>query len=336
MRLALREAAKGDGLTSPNPAVGAVIVRNGRVVGRGYHRAAGQPHAEIEALRSLKRPEQARGATIYVTLEPCSTHGRTPPCTDAILRAGLRRVVGGATDPNPRHAGGGLRLLEAAGIEVHAGVLADECNRLNRAFNKWIVTGQPWVIAKAALTLDGRLTRPPGEDRWLSGPRARAHAHRQRARVEAILIGAGTLRADNPRLTVRGVRGMERTRQPWRVVLTRGGELPTDAHLFTDEWRERTLVFRDQPLAEVLAELGRRQVTSVLIEGGGQVLGQAFDSGLVDEAQIYFTPWMAGGPHLAVAGTLGASATGSGRCAGRFERLGPDVLFTGEMTRGGS
>ena len=333
MRLALREAEKGAGRTSPNPAVGAVIVRGGRVLARGYHHAAGQPHAEIEALRALRRPGDARGATICVTLEPCSTHGRTPPCTDAILRAGLARVVVGATDPNLRHAGGGLRRLEEAGVEVRAGVLGEECRRLNRAFNRWIVTGRPWVIAKAALTLDGRLTRPPGEDRWLSAPRTRAHAHRQRAQVDAILIGAGTLRADNPRLTVRGVRDAAPARQPWRVVLTRSGDLPPDAHLFTDEWKERTLVFRDQPLVEVLAELGRRQVTSVLIEGGGQVLGQAFEGGLVDAVQIYFTPWVSGGPHLAVAGVVAASLPGSGDCEGRFERLGADVLFTGEMTR---
>ena len=333
MRLALREAEKGIGHTSPNPAVGAVIVRGGRVLACGYHHAAGQPHAEIEALRSLKRPEDARGATIYVTLEPCSTHGRTPPCTEAILRAGLGRVVVGATDPNPRHAGGGLRLLAEAGVEVRAGVLEDDCRRLNRAFNRWIVTGRPWVIAKAALTVDGRLTRPPGEDRWLSAARTRAHAHRQRARVDAILIGAGTLRADNPRLTVRGV---DSARQPWRVVLTRSGDLPGNAHLFTDEWKERTLVFRDQPLAETLAELGRRQVTSVLIEGGGQVLGQAFDAGLVDALEFYFTPWVSGGPHLAVAGMFNASLTDSGHCEGRFERLGADVIFAGEMTRGRS
>lgn len=337
MRFALREAAKGEGRTSPNPAVGAVIVRAGRVLARGWHHAAGEPHAEIEALRALRNPTAARGATIYVTLEPCSTHGRTPPCTEAILRAGLARVVVGATDPNPRHAGGGLRVLADAGVAVRAGVLEDECRRLNRAFNRWIVTARPWVVAKAALTLDGRLTRPPSEDRWLSGPRARAHAHRLRARVDAILVGAGTVRADNPRLTVRGVPGADGARQPWRVVLARAGsELPADAHLFTDEWRERTLVFRDRSLADVLVELGRRQVTSVLIEGGGQVLGQAFDAGLVDAVQIYFTPWVAGGPHLATAGKIGAYGPGtSPYCEGRFERLGADVVFTGEVTRTG-
>ena len=337
MRLALREAQRGVGRTSPNPAVGAVIVRAGRVLARGFHHAAGRPHAEIEALRALRRPAQARGATMYVTLEPCSTHGRTGPCTEAILEAGLRRVVIGALDPNPRHAGRGVGILEAGQIEVRAGVLADECARLNRAFNRWIVTGRPWVIAKAALTLDGRLTRPPGEDRWLSGPAARAHAHRQRARVDAILIGAGTLRADNPRLTVRGLpsgKGADGpARQPWRVVVTRSGNLPAGAHLFTDEHKDRTLVFQQKPLADVLADLGRRQVTSVLIEGGGEVLGQAFDGDLVDEVQFYFTPLLAGGPVMAVAGGQIASPHGRALCDCRYERLGPDVLLTGEVGR---
>ncbi len=339
MRLALREAERGVGYTSPNPAVGAVIVRNGRVLARGFHHAAGQPHAEIEALGALKRPAQARGATIYVTLEPCSTHGRTGPCTEAILRAGLGRVVIGATDPNPRHAGRGVGMLEAGGIEVRAGVLGDECARLNRAFNRWIVTGRPWVIAKAALTLDGRLTRPPGESRWLSGPAARAHAHRQRARVDAILIGAGTLRADNPRLTVRGAAASGKAgpaRQPWRVVLTRSGDLPAGAHLFTDEWENRTLVFRQKSLEQVLAELGWRQVTSVLIEGGGQTLGEAFDRELVDEVQFYLTPLLSGGPVTAVAGRAIALPRGRALCNCRYERLGPDVLLTGEVGHGGA
>ena len=334
MRLTLREAERGVGRTSPNPAVGAVIVRGGRVLARGHHRAAGQPHAEIEALRALKRPAQARGATIYVTLEPCSTHGRTPPCTEAILRAGLARVVVGATDPNPRHAGGGIGILEAGGVKVRAGVLDEECRRLNRPFNRWIVTGRPWVIGKVALTLDGRLSRPPGEDRWLSGPAARAHAHRQRARVDAILVGAGTVRADNPRLTVRGVPDADPGRQPWRVVLTRGGDLPAGAHLFTDKWRERTLVFRDQPLAAVLGDLGARQVTSVLIEGGGQVLGQAFEAGLVDEVQFYFTPWLAGGNGVAVAGEGCPFGPGAITSDYRCERLGPDVFVGGLLAPG--
>ena len=334
MRLALREAARGVGHTSPNPAVGAVIVRNGRVLSRGHHHRAGQPHAEIEALRALGNDSRARGATMYVTLEPCSTHGRTPPCTDTLRRAGLARVVIGATDPNPRHAGRGVGILQSAGIKVTTGVLGEDCTRLNRAFNHWIVHGRPWVIAKAALTLDGRLTRPPDEDRWLSGPAARAHAHRQRARVDAILIGAGTLRADNPRLTVRGVADEAPARQPWRVVLTRGGTLPPDAHLFTDEWRERTLVFRGKSLRRVLAELGRRQVTSVLVEGGGKVLGQAFAMGLVNEVQFYLTPRLGGGPVSLAAERMGTWLAATTLCESGFLRLGLDVLLTGVVTPG--
>ena len=336
MRLALREASKGIGRTSPNPAVGAVIVRDGRVLARGYHHAAGQPHAEIEAVRALKRPELARGATIYVTLEPCSTHGRTPPCTDAILEAGLARVVIGAIDPNPHHAGRARTLLEVRGVRVSEGVLGEECRRLNPAFNRWIVSGLPWVIAKAAITLDGRMSRPPGEGQWLSGPAARAHAHRTRARVDAILIGAGTLRADNPRLTIRGVsatRGAP-ARQPWRVVLTRSGNLPADAHLFTDEWKDRTLVFRDRSLLETLRELGRRKITSVLIEGGGDVLGQALAQGLVNEVQFYLTPLVCGGGTMAVGIEDGLAEVAPVVGRPRYVRFGPDVFLSGEVPAG--
>jgi diaminohydroxyphosphoribosylaminopyrimidine deaminase/5-amino-6-(5-phosphoribosylamino)uracil reductase len=334
MRAAWREAAKGLGRTSPNPAVGAVIVRSARIVARGYHHAAGQPHAEIEALRALRSNGLARGATLYVTLEPCSTHGRTPPCTDAIIEAGFARVVIGATDPNPRHSGRALELLREKGLSVTTGVLGQECSRLNRAFNKWILTGEPWVIAKAALTRDGCLTRARGAGRWLSGTLSRRHAHRQRALVDAILIGAGTLRADNPRLTVRGVRGTGH-RQPWRIVLARG-DLPAASHLFTDEWRERTLVFRRRGLGQVLRALGRRQVTSVLIEGGAQVLNQAFAAGLVDEVQLYVTPWFSGSalsrlrmnnpqgdPVTLLTGTL------------QIERHGADVFLRAEVQKAG-
>jgi diaminohydroxyphosphoribosylaminopyrimidine deaminase/5-amino-6-(5-phosphoribosylamino)uracil reductase len=305
MRAALREAERGLGHTSPNPAVGAVIVRGGKIVARGFHRKAGQPHAEIEALRALKEPELARGATLYVTLEPCSTHGRTPPCVEAILRAGFARVVIGAIDPNPAHAGRGVGLLRAGKVKVTTGVLEAECRALNVAFNKWIVTGMPWVIAKAGMSLDGRLTRPPGEGQWITNPASRADAQQLRARVDAILIGAGTLRADNPRLTVRGVPG---ARQPWRVVVTRGGALPADAHLFKDAHRNRTIVYHRQPLRAVLRDLGKRGVTGVLIEGGTRVLGEAFDRRLVDEVQFYVAPVLLGGPAVVVGGR-GVGAT---------------------------
>ena len=329
MRAALREAARGVGHTSPNPAVGAVIVRGGRIVARGFHRRAGLPHAEIEALRALKSPALAHRATIYVTLEPCSTHGRTPPCAEAIIGAGFSRVVVGTIDPNPAHAGRGIDLLRAAGIEVTAGVLESECRVLNAGFNKWIGTGMPLVIAKAGMSLDGRLTRPPGEGQWLTGAAARADAMRLRAQVDAILIGARTLRADNPRLTVRGIPG---ARQPWRVVFARDAVLPKDAHVFTDEHRERTLVFCGKSLRTVLRELGRRDVTSVLLEGGGWVLGEAFDRRLVDRVHFYVAPLLCGGPVPAVGGRgVGASAEAPQLRHPHYEKIGSDLRLTAEV-----
>ena len=329
MRAALREARRGLGHTSPNPAVGAVIVRAGRIVARGFHRGAGKPHAEIEAMAALKNPQLAQGAAIYVTLEPCSTHGRTPPCVEAIVRAGFARVVIGAIDPNPAHAGRGVRLLRKAGIDVLAGVLENECRELNVAFNKWIVTGLPFVIAKAALSLDGRLTRPPGEGQWLSSAASRGDAHRLRARVDAILVGAGTVRADNPRLTVRGV---GTARQPWRVVLLGKKTIPKTAHLFTDEYRERTLVFRGKTLRAVLVELGRKQITSVLIEGGGAVLGEAFDRRLVDRVHFYLAPVLCGGPEVIGGRGAGSTLEALGLKHPRYEKIGVDVKMVAECS----
>lgn len=326
MRAALAEARKGLGLTSPNPAVGAVIVSGGRVLSRGHHRAAGGPHAEIEALRQLRKPWPHDAATLYVTLEPCSTTGRTPPCTEAIVASGLRRVVIGAIDPNLRHAGRGVELLKSAGIEVISGVLPNECTALNPGYNKWIQTGRPYVIAKCAMSLDGRLSRPPGESQWLTSPATRRDVHSLRAQVDAILIGAETLRRDNPRLTARGGKA---GRQPWRVVLTRSGDVPKTARLFTDRFAERTLVFRNKSLAEVLAELGQREVSSVLIEGGGKVLGEALDARLVDRFEIYYAPLLTAGPTKAFAG-LGAGSTLEALHLREvhYEKLGSDVKMT--------
>jgi len=327
MRAALREAKRGTGQTSPNPAVGAVIVRSGRIVAAGWHRQAGLPHAEIEALHALKKAGAARGATLYVTLEPCSTHGRTPPCTDAVVAAGIARVVAGATDPNPKHAGAGFARLRAAGINVTTGVLEQECRELNTAFNKWIVTRSPYVIAKAGMSLDARLTLPPGEGQWLTSAASRADAMKLRARVDAILIGANTLRADNPRLTVRGIAG---ARQPWRVVVARGSELPQDAHLFSDEHRARTLVYRGRSLPAVLRDLGKREITSVLIEGGTRVLGEAFDQRLVDEVQFYMAPLLCGGPHVVIGGRGAGSTAESLQLRNvRYSKIGGDLRLTG-------
>jgi diaminohydroxyphosphoribosylaminopyrimidine deaminase / 5-amino-6-(5-phosphoribosylamino)uracil reductase len=329
MRAALREARRGLGLTSPNPAVGAVLVNGGKIIARGHHRKAGAPHAEIECLRNLRKVVP-KNAILYVTLEPCSTTGRTGPCTSAIIEAGVRRLVVGATDPNPLHAGRGVALLRKAGLEVRTGVLADECSALNEAFNKWITTKRPFVIAKCGMSLDGRLSRPPGESRWITSVAARRHARQLRGRVDAILIGAETLRADNPRLTVRGLRS---AKQPWRVVLSRSGSLPRRAHLFTDRFTERTIVYGEKNLELVLRELGEKEIMSVLIEGGGEILGQALDQRLVDKVQIYLGPVLTGGPSVAFAGVGRATTREAPKLKGIcYEKMGQDICVTGYPT----
>ena len=325
MHAALEEAKKALGRTSPNPAVGAVLVVGDRIVSRGHHRGAGREHAEVECLRNFGAPVPAR-ATLYVTLEPCSTEGRTLPCTDAILQAGVRNVVVGAIDVNPRHAGKGIVRLRNAGVSVRDGVLADDCAQINEAFNKWIVTGRPFVIAKCGMSLDGRLTRPAGESRWITGRFARLHAHQLRAQVDAILVGAETVRTDNPRLTLRGVR---RARQPWRVVLTRSGKLPHRAQLFSDRLSSRTLIYQRESLAAVLRSLAKRGVTSVLIEGGGDVLGQAVDARLIDKLQLYLGPILTGGPIIAFPGRGTATATNALRLRRvSYQQIGKSVCVT--------
>lgn len=329
MTAALEQARKGLGKTHPNPAVGALIVRDRRILARGWHRAAGGPHAEVAALTALGS-QSPRGATLYVTLEPCSTFGRTPPCTGAIIQAGIRRVVYGATDPNPRHAGRAPAVLQAAGIAVTTGVLAAECEALNTSWNHWIATGLPYVIAKAGMTLDGRIASPPA-GRWITSPASRRDAMALRASVHAILIGGETLRIDNPHLTVRG-RAV--TSQPWRVVWTRSGQLPRDAHLFCDRHRERTIILENMSLRAALRSLARRGAARVLIEGGGRVLGEAFDRKLVQEVCFYLAPLLSGGPTPAT----GARGVAHPDLAPRLTdvthtRIGSDIKLTGKVLR---
>lgn len=328
MKAALAEACRGIGRTLPNPAVGAVVVKGRRIMSCGWHRAAGLPHAEIEALARLKSPAIARGATLYVTLEPCSTSGRTPPCTDAIIRAGIARVVYGARDPNPAHAGRADRILEAAGVCVTSGVLAAGCAGINEAWNKWIATGLPFVVAKAGMTLDGQIASPPGR-RWITSEESRRDAMRLRATCGAILVGGETVRTDNPRLTLRG---MPSTAQPLRAVWTRSGNLPADSRIFTDRHRAKTLVFQGVSLREVLRRLGRSGVQKVLIEGGGRTLGEAFDRGLVDRAVFYIAPILSGGGVPAVGGRGVRSNESGWRLENVFCRmLGGDLRVEGEV-----
>ena len=297
MQIALGEASRGIGLTSPNPCVGAAIVRDGHLLATGWHRKAGGPHAEINALRTAldsHGTDAVRGATAYITLEPCSTSGRTPPCTDALIGAGLARVVWGADDPNPRHAGRAATMLGEAGVTVSTGVLREACTDLLAPFAKFITTGLPWVIAKAGVSLDGRISRPPGEGQWLTSEASRADAMQLRIRADAILVGAATVRADDPALTLRGPDITPEKQQPLRVVLTRSGHLPPASRIFTDEFRDRTLVCRDQRLPDVLRSLAAKGVVTALIEGGSHLHAQAFSAGLVDEAWLYYAPILCG------------------------------------------
>ena len=358
MREALALAEHGRGFTSPNPAVGAVLVKAGRVIGRGYHRQAGKPHAEIEALRNAARAGNSfKGATLYITLEPCCTHGRTPPCTDAILAAGVRRVVVGATDPNPKHAGRGLRVLKRHGLEVNAGVLRDEATRLNEAFNHWIVHRTPFVTVKSALTLDGRIATAAGDSKWITGPAARRHAmHNFRRNADAILVGISTILADDPSLTYRGPGAR---RKSWRrIVLDSRARTPLTAGVVADADASRTLIVvaagapaeRVEALQKrvtvveapaprgridlkwLLEQLGGEGVTSLLVEGGGEVNAAFLEAGLVQRVAFYYAPKILGGgaSRPAVGGQgAGSLAAATDLTDVEYLPLGRDWLITG-------
>ena len=302
MRLALEAAAEGLGRTSPNPQVGAVIVSAaGELLARGRHLLAGGPHAEVDALAQISEAQRPflPEATLYVTLEPCCTHGRTPPCTEAILQSGIRRVVYAMDDPNPAHAGRARALLEAAGVTVTVGVLEAEAKRFLAPWLHFIRTGRPYVIAKVGMSVDGRIARRAGEGQWLTNVESRADAMKLRVWADAILVGAETVRQDDPALTVRGPATAWKT-QPWRVVLTRSGKLPEDCKIFNDPWDDRTLVWPGKNLLEVLVELGNLGVVGLLVEGGGQVFAEAFTGDLVDEFHVYLAPLICGTGKLAV------------------------------------
>ena len=326
MRMAIREARKGEGRTSPNPVVGAVLVAGNKVLSRGHHECSGGPHAEVRCLSRIQGP-LPKGATLYVTLEPCSTVGKTGRCTGSIIRADVSSVVVGVIDPNPAHRGRGLSALKRAGIAVRVGVLANECRGLNESFNKWIVSRTPFIIAKCGMSLDGRLTQPPQNSRWITSAAARRDAQKLRAQVDAIIVGAETIRRDDPRLTVRGIKN---AKQPWRVILTKSGRLPAASRVFRDRFKDKTLVYKNKSLRRVLADLGKKEILSALIEGGGDILGQALDGGLIDKVQVYLGPIFTGGPVIAF-GARGASSTQTATRLQRltFQRIGHDLRVIG-------
>ena len=320
MQRALALAARGAGYTSPNPIVGAVVVRDGRVVGEGYHHRAGEAHAEVEALRSAG--EAARGAAMYVTLEPCNHYGRTPPCTEAIINAGIAQVYYAVPDPNPRVCGRGGQRLTEAGVRVHTGLCAEEARRLNRFFFHHATTGRPYVIAKFAASLDGKIATRTGDSQWITGPEARQQGHQLRHLCDGIVVGAGTAVADNPRLTARLPHNPEPS-HPLRILLDSRGRVPLDARLFqpglpgstlvaaTEQMPAKrrtalarrgveTLILPAAPSGQVdvsllLDELGRRGLISLLVEGGGELLGSFFAAGLVNEVWAFLAPMIIGG-----------------------------------------
>lgn len=304
MRLALRLAKKGFGRTSPNPMVGAVLVRQNEVIGQGWHHRAGAPHGEIEALAQARQNGDAKGSTLYVTLEPCCTHGRTPPCTEAIIAAGIRRVVAAVGDPNPTHQGRGFKILERAGIAVEAGLLAEEAAALNEAFFHWIVCRRPFVTVKAALSLDGKIATVTGESKWITGEASRAQGMKLRMAADAVLVGINTILQDDPSLTVRGRRdGPERSRR--RIILDAQARTPLGAKVLCDAAADATtvVVTRTAPKERVAAlrqkaqvlvapatkkgidlpwlldRLGRENVTALLVEGGGETNASFLEKG---------------------------------------------------------
>ena len=293
MRQALTLARQAWGMTSPNPLVGALIVRDGRIIGRGYHHRAGEPHAEVNALRDAG---EAAGATAYVTLEPCCSHGRTPPCTDALLRAGVSRVVVGSSDPNPRHAGKGIEILRQAGIEVLTGVEQTACDRLNESFFKWIVTGQPFVLLKMAMTLDGKIATAGGDSQWVTGPAARERVQYLRQWADAVMVGGETVRRDRPGLTVRNI--PDWPRQPRRLVVSRSLTPVTAAELMAPGPMPEVLApSSPAEWRETLSRLGREQVTAILVEGGGELAGTLLQAGTVDKVEFHLAPKILGGTH---------------------------------------
>ncbi len=354
MRRAVELARQGEGYVEPNPMVGCVLAQGETVVGEGWHQRFGMPHAEAEAIRVAG--DSARGATAYVTLEPCAHQGKTPPCADALLSAGVERVVIGQRDPNPRVAGGGAETLSEAGVTVEVlddseAALRDDCFELIRPFVKLSTTGRPWVIAKWAMTLDGRIATRTGSSQWISGEASRAMVHRLRGRVDGVLAGVGTVRADDPLLTARPAG----PREAVRVVLDDRAEMPLESRLVATAGATPVLAVvedtgadaaraladrgvelfspeggaREQRLGALLDELGRRGMTNLLLEGGPGVLGAFFDAGLVDECWAFVAPKVVGGSASpGPIGGLGVELISDARgfAQPRWEQVGDDLL----------
>lgn len=352
MRIALEEAAKGLGRTSPNPVVGAVLVKGGRIIARGYHKKAGTAHAEVVALEAAGA--KARGADLYTTLEPCDHYGRTPPCSMAVLEAGVRRVICGSSDPNPKVNGKGVARLRRGGVEVLTGVLREEADQLNRPFFKVIQKGLPYVTLKAAVTLDGKLATVTGDSRWVTGELAREWVHRLRNQVDAILVGANTVRQDDPKLTTRLPGGVGR--DAVRIVVDSRLRLTPKYQIFTQRSAARTvLATLEDPagrkarrftelgvdvwqvrekngrvdLKALLKRVAQEGLNHVLVEGGAELYGSFIREKLADSLALFLAPKLIGAKGLSWAGELGVKVMGDAHAVKdlRFEQLGEDLLI---------
>jgi diaminohydroxyphosphoribosylaminopyrimidine deaminase/5-amino-6-(5-phosphoribosylamino)uracil reductase len=357
MELALSLAKLALGQASPNPAVGAVVVKNDVVVGQGYTQPPGSWHAEVVALNQAG--EKARGSTLYVTLEPCCYYGRTPPCTQAIIAAGITEVHLSMLDPNPLVSGRGKDELETAGINTYVGEHEEEAKEVNEAYTKFITTGMPFVTAKFAVSLDGKIATKSGDSKWISGEEARKYVHNLRYTADAIMAGVNTVLADDPHLTARscGGRGGTARKQPLRVIVDGKGRTPLTAQLFKQPGRtllalgrmatpeekmafaqvgaevlELPLARRRVDLEKLLKALGEREITSILVEGGGILLGSLFDCGLVDKVTVFIAPIIIGGKEAkaAVSGKGSDKVVDSLRLERiRVEKFGDDLMVSG-------
>lgn len=364
MKIALTLAKRGIGKTSPNPAVGAVIVKGGRIIGKGYHKKAGLAHAEINAL--LKAGAKAKGADMYVTLEPCNHFGKTPPCTDAIIKAGIKRVFIGMEDPNPLIQGNGARQLRNAGITVESRILEDKCKDINEAYIKYITAKIPFVTLKLASTIDGRIATCTGESKWITGLTSRMFVHRMRANADAVMVGIGTILKDNPELTTRFVKGKD----PVKIVVDSKLRIPPGARVLnsgeggiivaTTKERSQRSEVRSQKekrikslqakgvdilllpsqngvvdLKALMRELGKREITSLIIEGGSTLAASAIKQGIIDKATIFTAPKILGKEGLPMIGDLAIRRLKHAIRLSRFEckRLGEDILVQGYLKK---
>lgn len=340
IKMALRLARKGSGRTSPNPMVGAVVVRKGVVVGQGFHQRAGGPHAERIALEEAG--DRARGGTLYLNLEPCNHFGRTPPCSPLILERGIKKVVFGMIDPNPQVQGGGGDWLRSQGVEIVQGVLEQECRRLNEFFNKWIITGLPFVIIKAAVSLDGRIATRTGDSKWISNERSRLLVHRLRNEVDGVLVGVGTVMKDDPLLTVRLPKG--KIKDPLRIIIDPRLRLSEKSQILNNP--DKTLIVTGDrvpfgkkkgllskgvdilslpeqagriAIKDLLADLGRRGLISLLVEGGAEVYGSFFSERQIDKLILFVAPLLIGGQKAK--GMVGGQGVASITEALRFKEM---------------